>query len=134
MRLISTRINRIVLATDANTDVLSWNERLQIAVDAAHGYHHHQPSTFSPFFFVIIIIILIIFFPSSSMDVSGLDYLHNGCKPTIIHRDLKPANILLDDMLQAKIADFGLSRTFQVENQPEMLTRLAGTPGYFDPE
>ncbi|KAE8646528.1 hypothetical protein Csa_015600 [Cucumis sativus] len=85
---------------NANTDVLSWNERLQIAVDAAHG----------------------------------LDYLHNGCKPTIIHRDLKPANILLDDMLQAKIADFGLSRTFQVENQPEMLTRLAGTPGYFDPE
>ncbi|XP_008462394.2 putative leucine-rich repeat receptor-like serine/threonine-protein kinase At2g19230 [Cucumis melo] len=86
--------------SEANADVLSWNERLQIAVDAAHG----------------------------------LDYLHNGCKPTIIHRDLKPANILLDDMMQAKIADFGLSRTFQVENQSEMLTRLAGTPGYFDPE
>ena len=67
------------------------------------------------------------------MHITGLEYLHNGCKPPIIHRDLKPANILLDKTMHAKIADFGLSRTFSTENQSRLLTRLAGTPGYLDP-
>ncbi|XP_023548657.1 putative leucine-rich repeat receptor-like protein kinase At2g19210 isoform X2 [Cucurbita pepo subsp. pepo] len=68
-----------------------------------------------------------------AVDVSqGLEYLHNGCKPPIIHRDLKPANILLDKRMTAKIADFGLSRTFATENESQPFTRLAGTPGYLD--
>nr|XP_023881922.1 putative leucine-rich repeat receptor-like serine/threonine-protein kinase At2g19230 [Quercus suber] len=83
-----------------NTNVLTWNERIHIAVDAAHG----------------------------------LDYLHNGCKPPIIHRDLKPSNILLNEHMQAKIADFGLSRAFATENDSHVSTRPGGTLGYVDPE
>ncbi|CAM8957333.1 unnamed protein product [Rhodiola kirilowii] len=63
----------------------------------------------------------------------GLEYLHNGCKPPIIHRDLKTANILLDENMQAKIADFGLSRAFRSEDVTHISTTNAvGTPGYID--
>ncbi|XVF26878.1 hypothetical protein REPUB_Repub14bG0057800 [Reevesia pubescens] len=64
----------------------------------------------------------------------GLDYLHNGCKPPIVHRDLKPSNILLGESMQAKIADFGLSRVFFTETASHVSTCPAGTLGYLDPE
>ncbi|CAI8594646.1 unnamed protein product [Vicia faba] len=91
---------------------LSWERRIQIAIDAAEG----------------------------------LDYLHHGCKPPIIHRDVKSANILLSEDLEAKIADFGLSKVFKnsdngnsesaiihVDDKNEKST-IMGTMGYLDPE
>ncbi|KAJ3678959.1 hypothetical protein LUZ61_021123 [Rhynchospora tenuis] len=42
----------------------------------------------------------------------GLEYLHKACNPPLIHRDVKTSNILLNANLEAKIADFGLSRAF----------------------
>ncbi|XP_074573921.1 putative LRR receptor-like serine/threonine-protein kinase At1g05700 [Curcuma longa] len=63
----------------------------------------------------------------------GLEYLHTACTPPIIHRDVKTANILLSERFEAKIADFGISKTLS-EADTHVLTVVMGTAGYLDPE
>ncbi|XP_062231938.1 putative leucine-rich repeat receptor-like protein kinase At2g19210 [Phragmites australis] len=65
----------------------------------------------------------------------GLEYLHKGCNPPLIHRDVKTTNILLNAKLDVKIADFGLSKAFNHDNEAHISTNtLVGTLGYVDPE
>lgn len=54
----------------------------------------------------------------------GLNYLHMN---RVIHLDLKPANILMDDSMEPKIADFGLSRCFDEGQSLVIATKVAGT-------
>ncbi|KAM1605449.1 hypothetical protein PS2_026198 [Malus domestica] len=64
----------------------------------------------------------------------GLEYLHHGCKPPIVHRNVKTANILLSENLEAKIADFGLSKVFASDIETQVVSTVMGTAGYLDPE
>jgi serine/threonine protein kinase len=65
---------------------------------------------------------------------AGLEYLHMSHSPRIIHRDLKPANILLDDDMEARIADFGLAKAMPDAQTHISTSKVAGTVGYIAPE
>eukprot|EP00644_Phytophthora_capsici_P017163 jgi/Phyca11/10288/fgenesh1_pm.PHYCAscaffold_48_\ len=59
----------------------------------------------------------------------ALTYLHS-LAPPVIHRDLKSRNILLNQQLEAKLTDFGISR----ERMDQTMTAGVGTSLWMAPE
>lgn len=66
-----------------------------------------------------------------SLVAQAIDFAH---QQGVLHRDLKPSNILLDEVGQPLVTDFGLAKRF---HDPVNLTRsgsVLGTPAYMPPE
>ncbi|CAI5459379.1 unnamed protein product, partial [Closterium sp. Yama58-4] len=63
---------------------------------------------------------------------SALHYLHREMRPAIVHHDIKPPNILLTAALEAKVADFGTSKSMP-ERGELMPDEIVGSMGYIDP-
>ena len=61
--------------------------------------------------------------------LAGIEYLHSI---KICHRDLKPENLLLDENMNIKIVDFGLSNTYKKSS--DTLKTACGSPCYASPE
>uniref|UniRef100_A0A3Q1H219 Receptor-interacting serine/threonine-protein kinase 3-like n=1 Tax=Acanthochromis polyacanthus TaxID=80966 RepID=A0A3Q1H219_9TELE len=63
----------------------------------------------------------------------GMNFLHER---KLLHQDLKPSNVLLNDDLNAKVADFGLSMvsTSALTSNTEMSGQLGGSFKYQPPE
>lgn len=61
--------------------------------------------------------------------IDGVKYIHSR---NIVHRDLKLGNLFLDERMQLKIGDFGLSE--KIHHEGQKLNSLSGTPNYIAPE
>ena len=57
----------------------------------------------------------------------GLTYLHEFANPPIIHMDIKSINILLDQSLNAKVSDFGISKPMADNESSHVITQVKGT-------
>ncbi|CAI5938813.1 unnamed protein product [Closterium sp. NIES-65] len=63
---------------------------------------------------------------------SALHYLHREMRPAIVHHDIKLPNILLTAVPEAKMADFGKSKSMP-ERGELMPDEIVGSKGYIDP-
>jgi eukaryotic-like serine/threonine-protein kinase len=59
-----------------------------------------------------------------------LDYLHTHQPEPIIFRDMKPSNVMIDQQGSVRLIDFGIAKTFQLNQKGTMI----GTEGYSPPE
>ncbi|XP_073317518.1 CBL-interacting serine/threonine-protein kinase 6-like [Primulina huaijiensis] len=63
--------------------------------------------------------------------ISAIDFCHSR---GVYHRDLKPENLLLDEVGNLKVTDFGLSAFTDHLRQDGLLHTTCGTPAYVAPE
>ncbi len=63
--------------------------------------------------------------------LSGLLAIRDG---GLVHRDIKPANILLERDGMPRLADLGLARSVEIDDQLSQAGTVQGTPAFMSPE
>ncbi|GLU02646.1 hypothetical protein SLE2022_198900 [Rubroshorea leprosula] len=63
--------------------------------------------------------------------INAVDFCHSR---GVYHRDIKPENLLLDEIENLKVSDFGLSALAESKHQDGLLHTACGTPAYVAPE
>jgi eukaryotic-like serine/threonine-protein kinase len=74
--------------------------------------------------------------PAAAVDyvLDVLDGLESAQQAGILHRDVKPSNVFLDAAGRAKIGDFGISKSLEVDSRLSQTGAFLGTPYYASPE
>jgi WD40 repeat protein len=60
--------------------------------------------------------------------------LHHAHHRGVLHRDLKPSNILLDEVGEPLIADFGVAKMLSSDRSATLTLAVLGSPNYMAPE
>ncbi|KAJ9559452.1 hypothetical protein OSB04_014066 [Centaurea solstitialis] len=117
---------------DVKVPVLSWSQRVKIAVGAAkrleYLHEEKEPHITHP-----------VLSWSQRVKIAvgvakGLEYLHEKAQPHIIHLDITSSNVLLFNDDVAKIADIDLSNQSPYMAPRLDSSRVLGTFGYHPPE